>query len=451
MFEGSSEKVECGRPTWDAPLVQIDWRRVDRELQAIAKRRGALDASEAGWLREAERLRIWEHLGMVSALDYLERTLGYTPHAARERLRVANALAELPVIAESFAIGELPFSAVRELTRIATTATDAAWRDAAVGKSVREIEQAVAVRRRGIKPTDPPDPTVRNQVIRFELRPDTYARLRQARTAVADEHGRQLDDDDLITALCDAALERTAASSESSGRAKFQIAVTVCERCQQGWQQGGGAQLPIDAVAVEQAFCDAQHIGSLDGDQPVRAHQDISPATVRLVWHRDGGRCQTPGCRSSRGLEIHHVVHRSDGGSHDPSNLTLRCSACHRAHHEGKLTISGVAPDRLETRRHGARDIQPALLDEEVMRAQTRDAMDRLETRRNSSPGIEPLAEPADAILRAQTRDALVGMGWKPAIARDAVDAAASHVGRDVPIEAWIREALRHCSIRKTV
>src|SRR6185503_19872568 len=103
--------------------------------------------------------------------------------------------------------------------------------------------------------------------------------------------------------------------------------------------------------------------------------------------------------RSSRGLEIHHVVHRSDGGSHDPSNLTLRCSACHRAHHEGKLTISGVAPDRLEKRRHGARDIQPALLDEEVMREQTRDAMDRLETRRNSSPGIEPLAEPADAIL----------------------------------------------------
>jgi hypothetical protein len=60
----------------------IDWREVDQKLRTIAAHRAALDAEEARWLREAERLQIWRPLGMVSALDYMERVLGYTPHAA---------------------------------------------------------------------------------------------------------------------------------------------------------------------------------------------------------------------------------------------------------------------------------------------------------------------------------------------------------------------------------
>src|SRR5262245_25657110 len=125
MLDGSSVVIEEGCPTWDVG-ARGDWRVVDRELRAIAKQRAALDATEARWLREAERLQIWRPLGMVNALDYMERVLGYTPHAARERLRVASALAELPAIDASFAQGELSFSTVRELTRVATADTDRA-------------------------------------------------------------------------------------------------------------------------------------------------------------------------------------------------------------------------------------------------------------------------------------------------------------------------------------
>jgi hypothetical protein len=419
MFEGSLEVNDRCGPTWDVPATRVDWRMVDRELRSIASKRCALDASEARWLREAERLQIWKHLSMVSALDYMERVLGYTPHAARERLRVAHELAQLPAIGQSFARGELPFSAVRELTRVATADTDTAWRDAAVGKSVHEIEQLVAGRTRGSQPSDPPDPAVRTQIVRFELRPDTYARLRQARTALADEHGRHLDDDELIAALCDATLDRAAPTTEPNGRARFQIALTLCERCRQGWQHGAGVKIAVDAIAVDQALCDAQHIGPIDADRPARAYQDIPPATARLVWHRDGGHCQTPGCRSSRGLEIHHIIHRDDGGSHEPSNLTIRCSACHRSHHAGRLMISGTAPDRIETRRCDERDRKPA-------------------------------SKLDDATVRAQVRDALVGLGWTAAIARNAVEAAASHVGRDATLDSWVREALRRCPVRRT-
>lgn len=61
--------------------AKLDWRTVDRALRAIRLRRAALDAEEAHWLREAEALQIWRPLGMVSALDYLER---------RARLRAAD-------------------------------------------------------------------------------------------------------------------------------------------------------------------------------------------------------------------------------------------------------------------------------------------------------------------------------------------------------------------------
>jgi hypothetical protein len=327
------------------------WRTVDRALRTIKQRRAALDADEARWLREAEALQIWRPLGMVSALDYLERVLGYAPRSAQDRLRVARALGDLPELTAALAGGELPFSAVRELTRVATPATEAAWVAAATGKNLRQIEELVADHRPGDHPDDPPDPEARMHVVRFELSAPTFALLRQVRTVLDDEHGTNLPDDAFIATLCHRALDGTQ-EAEPTGRAKFQIAVTVCERCRQGWQEGAGARIAIHPAAVERAMCDAQHIGSIDGTEPERAYQDIPPSVARLVWRRDGGRCRVPGCRSSRGLELHHLVHRADGGTHDASNIALICSACHQSHHDGVLRISGTA-DCIEVRRPG--------------------------------------------------------------------------------------------------
>ena len=76
--------------------ASADWRAVDRALRTIARRRGELDADEARWLREAERLQIWRPLGMVSALDYCERVLGYAPRTAQDRLRVRGRWVHCP-------------------------------------------------------------------------------------------------------------------------------------------------------------------------------------------------------------------------------------------------------------------------------------------------------------------------------------------------------------------
>src|ERR1044071_3879415 len=151
MLSGGIEDVGAEiapAPTWahEPPPrnAGLDWKAVDRALRSIRQRRAALDAEEARWLREAEALQIWRPLGMVSALDYLERILGYAPRTAQDRLRVARALGNLPRLTTALAGDELTFSGVRELTRVATPATEAAWLSAAAGKNLRQIEELVA-------------------------------------------------------------------------------------------------------------------------------------------------------------------------------------------------------------------------------------------------------------------------------------------------------------------
>src|SRR5256885_14063348 len=91
--------------------VDRGWREVDRELRGIAKRRAALDAEEARWLREAHRLRIWREVGCGSLAEYMERRLGDAPHTAMERPPGAPAVEDLPAIEAAPGHGDLPFSA----------------------------------------------------------------------------------------------------------------------------------------------------------------------------------------------------------------------------------------------------------------------------------------------------------------------------------------------------
>src|SRR5690349_16348914 len=93
---------------------EADWREADLQLRRLAARRAALDAEEAKWLLRARGAGVHEHCGFGSFVEYCERVLGYKPHTTRERLRVAEALTELPEISKQLAQGELSYSAARE-------------------------------------------------------------------------------------------------------------------------------------------------------------------------------------------------------------------------------------------------------------------------------------------------------------------------------------------------
>ena len=51
----------------------------------------------------------------------------------------------------------------------------------------------------------------------------------------------------------------------------------------------------------------------------------------RWVLERDGWRCQF--CGSTSGVEVHHIEHRSQGGSDREENLITLCCQCHMLTH----------------------------------------------------------------------------------------------------------------------
>jgi hypothetical protein len=220
-------------------------------------------------------MKMWRALGYAHMNEYLERELGYSPQVAIERLRVAHALADLPQIEASLGAGHLAFSAVRELTRVATADTERDWLEKARGKNLRQIEAMVSGKKRGDRPEDPSNPDLTLRVVRLALVPAVFALFRQVQSVMADEHGGRLDDSALIEVLCRRALEGSAAV----GRPAYQLAITQCEQCGRGWQNGAGREVDVGPEVIERARCDAELLGSLDTNDPERVRTTV---TLRL-------------------------------------------------------------------------------------------------------------------------------------------------------------------------
>lgn len=470
------------------------WRVLHQRLCGISKRRAALDAEEARCLREAVAVRLWQRLGYVHLNEYLERELGYAPQAGTERIRVALALAQLPRIEASLGEGALSFSAVRELTRVATMDTEQAWLDAAHGKNLRQIEAMVSGKKPGDRPEDPARPELVTRILRLELNPSAFAAFRQIQAVMADEHGGRLDDSALIEALCRRVLEGGA----DSGRPAYQIAFTVCESCRRGWQNGAGREIEVSAEVLNRARCDAELIGSLDASEPARVTSTITPRLRRQVLARDHHGCTVPGCRAARNLDVHHIRFRSDGGGNKLSNLLTLCSGHHALLHAGQLIIRGEAPHALEfswreaperstaeARGERAPDMPrspesavrgsepPESLPRSMLARDTgsminhggRSPVDGLaeDTARDGSAptAVQRLAPPRPAfrspdIVHDETeistvdRDACTALttaGFKLREARIAVARARPHVGAEATLEQLLREALRRCAV----
>jgi len=367
---------------------------VDGHIRRIARLMAAGEAELAEWLREGEKVRIWEAFGHVSMVRYVEEALSVSPHTAFEKLRVARQLEVLKEIEAAMAEGALSFSAVKELTRVATPETERAWVDAAKGMTVHAIEQAVSGRRPGDGPEDPP--TITEHHVRLTMSPETYALFRDARVTLEEECNCALSDDTLMRMLLERALQ---SKGESSTKPPYQIAITVCKECNKGWQTGAGTSFPISASAVEEAHCDAEYIDITEEGVRVKAHRSIHVATRRHVMRRDNLRCRYKNCRSCKFLHIHHIVYRANGGTDTADNLLLLCSGHHRMVHDGLITIQGKAPDGLS-------------FDAKAQRAEPQT--------------VEP--QNVDRVAIEQVRDALVRLGFKKAQAASMLKIA-SHTG----------------------
>jgi hypothetical protein len=97
---------------------------------------------------ELDRRSAWVAPGIGSCAEWLAWRCALTPRAARERVRVARCLDELPEIHAAFARGELSYAKVRALTRVAKTETELELLKLARACTAAQLERTMRAYRR---------------------------------------------------------------------------------------------------------------------------------------------------------------------------------------------------------------------------------------------------------------------------------------------------------------
>jgi hypothetical protein len=326
-----------------APHVSRDWRAIDQQMRALAGRRAALDVEEARLLLLAKRMEIHKPLGYGSFSEYIERVLGYAPNTGRDRVRVAEELETLPAIADAWEEGRIPYSVVREITRVATPDTEDIVLAYVDGLTVREVVDAMRGLEKGDDPHRRRHPELEPRPLRMELPPETYALFLEARRKLERDVGHSMSDADFMMAACAAVLCGGVSDEAAVAAPRHQIALSVCEQCKRSWHDAPGQSIEIPQSTVDRAMCDAVVLGRVDdgANEPPDTSVTVSAPTRRAVLARDHHRCSIPGCTMWVYVDVHHIDPRAQGGSHAMMNLVTLCTLHHKLHHDGVITISG--------------------------------------------------------------------------------------------------------------
>ena len=105
--------------------------------------------------------------------------------------------------------------------------------------------------------------------------------------------------------------------------------------------------LPISKVRIEIAEFDIQKIMN-----PNISNTDYQNGLLKefenvreYILYRDNHTCQCcKGKSKDKRLNIHHIKHRSKGGSNKQDNLITLCETCHKLYHKGLIDIKFVIP-----------------------------------------------------------------------------------------------------------
>ena len=307
-----------------------------------------------------DRDRLWKRSGATSMTAWLAARYRVTKATAREWVRVARALEDLPRIAREHAKGTLSWEQVRFLTRFATVEDEDHWVKVAPSMSpsalLYEAERRERVtargagqahRRRSARTWWDPETSELNLFARFG--PDQGALVERGLAKLAD----QMPKDELAERPGEARAADAIASAVTGGgggRAPVALVVHADAATLEGTE--GRAALcetedgrQLASEVVRRLACDASVDLVLESDGRAvgigRRGRVPSPWLRRLVVHRDRGRCRFPGCEGDRWVDAHHIVHWGNGGPTDLDNLVLLCDAHHRLIHEGGWKISG--------------------------------------------------------------------------------------------------------------
>ncbi|MCO5168543.1 MAG: HNH endonuclease [Planctomycetes bacterium] len=325
----------------------------------LAAQRSVIEHALLTELRQFDREEGWRRDGAASCAAWLSWKTGEGERTARDKVRVARRLGELPEIDEDFSRGVLSYSQVRALVRIARPGLEPDLRELARRTSGAKLERVVRfIRLRAAADTgELAEEDLRLaferfddtglELLRLRLRPEQGEALRRAiRSVKARASGgagrSDMSDADALVALGALA---AVAEREEPARQRFDVLVVVDEQVlrEQGPRPPGarcelGTGAPISAETARRLTCDGATTPVLmQGETPLdlgRKRRRVSARLLRALLIRDGG-CTFPGCTNREFLDAHHLEHWARGGRTNRANMTLLCWAHHRLVHEG--------------------------------------------------------------------------------------------------------------------
>jgi 5-methylcytosine-specific restriction endonuclease McrA len=379
--------------------IQSTLERLGDEIAELSAHLDAATARLLDLIREFDAREGWAN-GFRSCADWLSWRVGLDKGAARERVRVARALGTLPRLARALASGEISYSKVRALTRVATPETEEQLLGVARAGTAVHVERIVRgwryLDRKAEAQASARQHTGRTLhvsydddgmvVIRGRLSPEVGALLlraleaaretlyQQTRAAahetdpVQDVPTMEQQRADALALVAETALHHGIDPGVPGER--YQVVVHVDAAVLADADQDGQSVLDdgvrVPAGTSQRLACDASRV-VMRHDEDGRLVEigartrTIPPALRRALQHRDHG-CRFPGCGLRFG-EGHHVRHWAAGGPTTLSNLALLCRRHHRAVHEEGYQIARQSDGALEFRRPDGRvlpDVPPA-------------------------------------------------------------------------------------------
>jgi hypothetical protein len=337
--------------------------RIDVAEHALITRLRLFDAHEA-----------WGRAGFKSCAEWLSWRIGLGITAAREKVRVARALGILKKVDALFGRGELSYSKVRAITRVATVESEQDFIDVAEHATASQIERLARAYQRVRDAERGPMELPRNHrrfvrrsetldgMVRLELQlpPEEAELVWSAMTSAMDREPASAqasagapapanDNQDLEDRRADAVVDVARAYLQhrprTLGSGYDLVVITTKNQLDRGHDGVGGwlhdgTPVPLQmARMLASGGARVDVVMGKDGEllDVGRRTRQIPSAIGRALWLRDGG-CRAPGCGRRRHLHAHHIQGWAEGGATKLSNLVLVCTGHHRMLHEGKLS-----------------------------------------------------------------------------------------------------------------
>ena len=342
----------------DKALTPID--ELDQQILTLSTRINATTCELLVAVREFDERAGWLKWGLSNCAEWLAWRCDLSMSTAREKVRVAHALKTLPKMSALFRSGDLSYSKVRHLTRVAHRANE----DELVAFALRRTAVTVAERCRELRCGDVAsidtaarayanrslrvrrDRERNMMVISVELPLDTGELFEKALDKARDDKAVEipdLTDASWSTRQADAFVDMVNGYlSGQSGKSdeNYVVTVHVDEAALSG--RGGRSAVPIESVKRLRCDNHAVVITETKDGQPLsigRKSRIVPKAIERAIRTRDNNCCVFPGCENRRFLHCHHVEHWANGGETSLENLMLLCTKHHTLVHEGGFRI----------------------------------------------------------------------------------------------------------------